>query len=110
MKTYPLLDNLTYRDQNPIAEPLSVDGQGRVLRFMLQPGQSIREHQVPSSPFFVVVLQGQGVFTGAEGAELTVGPDTLITFAPGEKHSVRALDEALVFVGILHSVPDKLHG
>ena len=110
MKTYPLLDNLTYRDQNPIAEPLSVDGQGRVLRFTLKPRQSIREHQVPSSPFIVVVLQGQGVFTGGDGAEQTSGPNTLLVFAPGEKHSVRALDEALVFVGILHSVPDKLAG
>lgn len=110
MKTYALLDKLTFRDQNPMAEPLSVDEQGRVLRFMLQPGQSIREHQVPSSPFFVVVLQGEGVFTGADGAEQRVGPHTLLAFAPGEKHAVRALDEALVFVGILHSVPDQLFG
>src|SRR5688572_24176329 len=44
MKTYPLLDNLTFRAQNPIAEPLSVDEQGRVLRFMLEPGQAMREH------------------------------------------------------------------
>jgi quercetin dioxygenase-like cupin family protein len=110
MKTYPLLENLTFRAQNPIAEPLSVDEQGRVLRFMLEPGQAIREHLVPSSPFYIVVLQGQGVFTGEDGVEQTAGPQTLLAFAPGEKHSVRALDEALVFVGILHGVPDKLYG
>jgi quercetin dioxygenase-like cupin family protein len=104
MNTYQLLQNPSFRDQNPIAEPLAVGQHGRILRFMLKPGQSIREHNVPSSPFFVVVLQGQGIFTGGDGQEQQVGPNTLLTFEPGEEHSVRALDEALVFVGLLQPV------
>jgi quercetin dioxygenase-like cupin family protein len=110
MKTFQLLENLSFRSENAIAEPLAVDEQGRVLRFMLEPWQVIREHKVPSSPFYVFILQGRGVFTGDDGVEQTVGPHTLLTFAPGETHSVRALDEALVFVGLLQSVPEELHG
>ncbi len=110
MKTYQLLENLTFHEAHPYAEPLSVDGQGRLLRFMLKPGQSIREHNVPSSPFVVVILQGRGIFTGADGVEQAVGPQTLLEFAPGEIHSVRAQDEELIFVGILQPVPDNLYG
>jgi quercetin dioxygenase-like cupin family protein len=110
MKTYDLLDNPTFRDENPIAEPLAVDEQGRVLRFMLNPGQAIREHNVPSSPFYVVVLQGRGIFTGGDGREQEVGPNTLIAFRQAETHSVRALDETLIFVGLLHPVPESAYG
>jgi quercetin dioxygenase-like cupin family protein len=110
MKIYQLLENLTFHPDNPYAEPLSVDGQGRILRFSLRPGQSIREHQVPSSPFIVIVIKGHGIFTGAGGEDQKVGPDALIEFVPGETHSVRALDEELIFVGILHTVPDRLFG
>ena len=110
MKTLQVLDNLKFHDENPYAEPVWVDDQGRVLRFMLRPGQVIREHNAPSSPFYVVVLQGRGIFTGGNGEEQTVGPNSLVAFAPGENHAVRALDEPLVFVGVLHGVPGKLYG
>jgi quercetin dioxygenase-like cupin family protein len=70
----------------------------------LKPGQSIREHNAPNSPFFVVVLQGKGIFAGGDGIEQTLGPNTLLIFDPGENHFIRGLDE-LVFVGFLHEVP-----
>src|SRR5690606_20680974 len=87
------------------AEPLLVDKNGRVLRFCLQPHQSIVEHNVPQSPFYVVVLKGQGMFADSDGKEEQIGPNSLMIFDPGENHSVRALDEELVFVGFLHSMP-----
>ena len=34
----------------------------QAILFTLQPGQSIREHNAPSSPFYVVVLNGRGMF------------------------------------------------
>ena len=80
-------------------------GDGRVLRFMLKAGQSIREHNAPDSPFYVVVLQGHGLFSGGDGQELRVGPHDLLIFAPGENHEIKAQDEDLVFVGFLQGVP-----
>jgi quercetin dioxygenase-like cupin family protein len=71
---------------------------------MLKRGQSIREHNAPSSPFYVVVLSGQGVFAGADEVEQTLGPNALLVFEPGEDHIVRALED-LVFVGFLHGAP-----
>lgn len=110
MEVVSLLENLQFRDGNPIAEPLKVDTNGRVLRFTLKPGQSIREHSAPSSIFYVVVLQGEGMFAGGDGQERKVGPNTLLMLEPGEQHSVRALDEEFVFVGFLQGVPPELKG
>lgn len=105
MRSMQLLDELKFKEDDPVAEPLLVDKNGRVLRFCLQPHQSIVEHNVPQSPFYVVVLKGQGIFTDESGKEEQFGPNSLMVFDPGENHSVRALDEELVFVGFLHGVP-----
>lgn len=105
MKIANLLTNLEFHADAGNAQPLLVDPHGRVIRFMLRPGQSIREHSAPNSPFYVVVVKGQGMFAGSDGVEQQVGPGTLLAFDPDEPHSVRALNEDLVFVGILHGVP-----
>jgi quercetin dioxygenase-like cupin family protein len=105
-----LLQNLEFHDAGAYSEPLYVDEHARVLRFTLKPGQSIREHEAAHSPFYVVVLKGRGVFVGGDGGEHVVGPESLLIFEPGERHSVRALDEALVFVGFLHGVAGMRQG
>lgn len=105
MKTVKLLENLKFEDKDPHAEVVHYDVQGRVIRFMLKPGQTIREHNAPSSPFFAIVLKGRGTFAGADGVAHTIQPNTLLVFNPGENHTIRALEE-LVFVGILHGIPE----
>jgi quercetin dioxygenase-like cupin family protein len=114
MRTTQLLENLEYHEDHPYAQPLYVDEDGRVIRFMLKPGQTITEHNAASSPFYVVVLKGQGVFSGPDGVEQTCSPNSLLIFNKGETHAVRALDDELVFVGFLHGVegtrPGKVGG
>lgn len=114
MKTTDLLTGVAFRDSRPNAEPLYVDVHGRVLRFSLKPGQRIEEHNAPNSPFYAVVLRGEGYFSGRDGSETRVGPNTFLIFEPGENHSVRAGDSELVFLGILQGVPstspDKMGG
>jgi len=114
MRTTDLLENLEFHDARPYAQPLYVDEHGRVIRFMLKPGQSIAEHDAPSSPFYAVVLKGRGLFAGADGVEREFGPNAILIFDKGENHAVRALDEELVFVGFLHGVegtrPGKVGG
>lgn len=114
MRTAHLLENPEFHDRSPYAQPLYVAGDGRVIRFMLKPGQNITEHSAPSSPFYVVVLKGRGMFAGADGVERSFGPNDLLVFDTGEPHAVRALDEELIFVGFLHGVegtrPGKVGG
>ena len=40
-----LLDNFEFHDEHPYAQPLYVSEDGRVIRFMLKPGQAIEEHK-----------------------------------------------------------------
>ncbi len=104
MKFTNLMENLKFGINDPHAEPLHVDKQGRAILFTLKPEQSIREHNAPSSPFFMVVLRGKGIFAGGDGVEHTCGPNTLLVFDAGEQHAIRAIEE-LVFVGFLHGAP-----
>ena len=93
------------RKQRSHAEPLHVDRDGRAILFTLKPGQSIREHNAPSSAFFVVILKGEGTFAGGDGIEHTCEPNTLLIFDAAERHAIRAAANELVFVGFLHGVP-----
>ena len=102
MKTGQFLGGLKFHDRKPNAEPLHRDKESRVYRFMLKPGQRVVEHNAPTSPVHLVALTGHGVFNGGDGREQQFGPDTLLVFDPAENHAIRALDEELVFLAILH--------
>jgi quercetin dioxygenase-like cupin family protein len=108
MKTMQLLQGVKFGTQEPHAEPLYVDKDGRALLFALKPGQTIKEHNAPNSPFYVVVLQGRGMFAGGDGTEQVLGPSTLLVFDPQENHTIRALDEDLIFVGFLRGAPGNV--
>jgi quercetin dioxygenase-like cupin family protein len=105
MKAYSLLENLEFHDKNPYAEPLLVNENSRILRFTLRPGQEVREHDAPHSPVHIIVLKGTGKIAGPDGIEQEYGPNELLTFEPGEKHTARALDEDFVFIAFLHEAP-----
>ncbi|MCC6455405.1 MAG: cupin domain-containing protein [Caldilineaceae bacterium] len=103
MKAEQLLTNLQFHDSVANAQPILVDQHSRIIRWMLKPGQQIEEHKVPGSPFYVVVLLGRGIFAGDGGQEQEFGPGSLLVFEPGELHTVRALNENLVFVSFMES-------
>ena len=104
MKSINLVEDWEFDAKGPHADPLHVDRNGRAILFTLEPEQTIREHNVPSSPFYVVVLAGRGLFAGGNGVEREIGANTLLVFEPGEQHTVRAL-ENLVFIGFLQGAP-----
>lgn len=108
MKAIQLFKDVEFSEKRAEAAPLYVDRNGRIIRFELEPGQSIKEHNAPDSPFYAVVLQGRGLFAGEDGQEKEFGPDSLLIFEPGENHAIRALDEKLVFVGFLHGAPSNV--
>lgn len=103
MKSLPLLEGLVFGEQDPNAQPLLVDGDVRILRFTLHPGQQVKQHRAPHSPLYIVVLSGRGIFTG-DNRSLEVGSPTLLAFAQGESHAIQALDEDLVFLAFLKGV------
>jgi len=105
MKTFHLLDLHKFREAEPHAEPLHVDEHGRVLLFALRPGQSVKEHAAPHSPVNILVLKGHGLFAGQDKHEVSCGPNTLLVIDPGEPHTIRAQDEDLLFLAILHGAP-----
>ena len=103
MKSQQLLEKLEFHESVPFAQPLLVNKDGRILRWMLTPGQSITEHSIHHSPFYVVV-KGHGMFAAQGEPAQEFGPNSLIVFDPDEMHSVRALDEELIFIGFLQGV------
>jgi quercetin dioxygenase-like cupin family protein len=107
MKSIQLLTNLQFRDVTPNAEPIYVDRNGRAILFTLKPGQAIKQHDVPSSPFYAIVLKGHGYFSGKDRREERLSPNDLVIFDTGEEHFVRADNEELVFIGILHGEPSN---
>ncbi len=107
MKATQILSQVKFRDAGPTGDPLYVDRNGRVILFALKPGQTIKGHEVPDSPFYVVVLQGHGFFAGSDGEERPAGPNDLLIFDQGEVHTVRAGADDLVFLGFLHGVPSN---
>lgn len=104
MKTRQLLDDLEFHDPVPFAQPILVDQSTRILRWMLQPGQQVAGHRVPDSPLYIVILKGKGAFAGPDGVEQECGPHSLLIFEQDELHSLRALDEELVFVSFMQGV------
>ncbi len=106
MKVIALLKDVEVHDKYPNAEPLFVSEEARVMRFALRPGQVVREHNAPHSPVIVTVLQGRGLFAGSDGVEQEFGPNDLLIFQAGEDHSIRALNEDLIFVAFLREAPD----
>ena len=108
MKTIQLLLASAASTHEALAEPLYVDKDSRALLFTVKPWQSIKEHNTPDSPTYAVILKGRGVFAGADGKELQLGPHGLLIFEAGEDHNIRALDQQLVFVEFLHGAPGNV--
>ncbi|MCC7358447.1 MAG: cupin domain-containing protein [Anaerolineales bacterium] len=108
MRSVDLMANFEFHEADPYAEPLHVSPTGRILRFMLKPGQSVREHNAPHSPVYIVGLKGEGRCAGGDGQEHSLKPGTLVILEPGEHHSVWATDGELVFLAILHGIPPEL--
>jgi len=107
MRSIHLLENLEFSDSGAHAQPLLANPENRIIRFLLKPGQTLKEHSAPSSDVIIVVLQGRGIFSGREGQSRELGPNTLVSYDQGEPHSVHALAEELIFLAILKGSPDS---
>jgi quercetin dioxygenase-like cupin family protein len=106
MQTFQLLEDLQFHEKRPHAQPLLISDKERILRFMLEPHQHVREHRSPHSPVYILGLQGNGLYAGEDGVGHPFSPNKLVTFEPNELHEIRALNEPLVFLAILNAAPN----
>jgi quercetin dioxygenase-like cupin family protein len=67
---------------------LHSDEAARAVLVVLEPGQSLGDHQVKENAW-VVVLDGE-VDVGADGSAASAGRGTLLRFDPDERHAVHA--------------------
>jgi len=105
MRTIELLAGVEFNEKRPQAQSLHSNQEARALRFAFLPGQRIKTHDVPHSPVHLFIIQGKGVFTGQDGVEQECGPGMMVVFDAAETHTVRTLDEDLVYVSIYNGVP-----
>lgn len=105
MRTFDLFEGIEFNERNAHAESLHSNEEGRALRFAFLPGQRIEPHEAPHSPVHLVILRGQGMFAGADGVERACSEGMMVAFDAGESHTVRALDEKLVYVAIYSENP-----
>jgi quercetin dioxygenase-like cupin family protein len=83
----------------------TADG-ARAIVIRLAPGQELGDHQVHERAWLIVVQGSAHIRAGADAVE--AGPNTLLTFEPGERHSVASADGAQVLL-ILAPWPDERH-
>jgi quercetin dioxygenase-like cupin family protein len=105
MRTFDLFEGIEFNERNAHAESLHSNEEGRALRFAFLPGQRIEPHESPHSPVHLIILQGRGMFAGADGVERECSEGMMIAFDSEEPHTVRALDEKLVYVAIYKENP-----
>ena len=105
MVSFDLLKDVEFKEEHPVAETILADRDTRLIRFSLLPGQGIKEHSAPSSPVYIIVLEGKGLFTDGEDNVKELGVNSCVKYEQGETHSVRAEDEKLVFVALLKGSP-----
>ena len=89
-----------------LAEVLETVDGARAIVIRLAPGEELGDHQVRERAWLVVVEGTARVEAGGDVVE--AGPATLLTFEPGERHSVASAGGARI-VMILSSWPGDGH-
>ena len=75
----------------------------RIVAFTLAPGQAVPVH-TSAAAVIVTVLDGEGVFTGAEG-ERTLQAGESASYAPHEPHGMQASALGLRFLAVITPSP-----
>ena len=103
MQTIKLLEHVEFDDNTDHghAQALFADAGTRVLRFTLKDGQSVKTHHA-HSPVVMVVVDGVGRFTGADGQHVQAGANVMLVFSAGEDITVEHVGGDLVFLGLQH--------
>lgn len=74
----------------------SAEGAARVVAINLPAGDALEEHQVHEHAW-LHIHRGQ-VELGHNGSRTTAGPGAFAHWSPGERHAVRAVEDAMLFL------------
>jgi quercetin dioxygenase-like cupin family protein len=100
MDVYSLPERARYQKDRPYLDIVHDHHAFRILVFNFEPGQELPVHQHPAeSEVAIMVLKGEGVFTGAE-EEIQARPGSLLICKVSEPHGVRATTRMQVLVTI----------
>jgi quercetin dioxygenase-like cupin family protein len=72
----------------------SEDGVARIVAINLPAGEELQEHQVHEHAWLHV--HSGAIETGADGAAQRADAGSIVHWNPGERHAVRAVDDALL--------------
>ena len=89
-----------------LAEAIETVDGARAIVIRLAPGEELGDHQVRERAWLVVVEGAARIEAG--GGAVEAGPATLLTFEPGERHSVTSEGGARI-VMILSPWPGEGH-
>jgi len=73
-------------------EVIETEKEGRAIVVELPAGEMLGDHQVHERAWLLAIF-GSIELSGADGEAVTVGPGTLTTFEPNERHEVRAVED-----------------
>lgn len=76
----------------------------RVVAFRLDPHQHVPVHTSPST-VLVVVTEGEGNFTGADGTPVLLRTGQAAAYEPGEPHGMSAGDVGFCFLAVITPRP-----
>jgi 6-phosphogluconate dehydrogenase len=109
MRTCDLFEGTEFNERNAHAESLNSNEEGRALCFAFLPGQRIEPHESPHSPVHLIILQGRGMFAGADGSMMgqqaqDVGRRTVFkTLAPPDGYLYTGPSGSGHFVKMAHN-------
>jgi quercetin dioxygenase-like cupin family protein len=98
------INNMTIEPHKPIV--LRSDAEMRVVAINLPAGEELGDHQVHERAY-VLVAAGEVEFS-AGGDPWAGGAGSVVHFAPGERHAVKAISEARLVL-VLSPWPGEDH-
>jgi quercetin dioxygenase-like cupin family protein len=89
------LKDLAWRPHHP--EILCSTEQGRAIVLDLPAGEALQDHQVHEGAW-ITVVDGAVRISSHTSQTIDAAPGTLVHFAPGERHEVKALTDSRVLL------------
>lgn len=96
-------DAVSARADRPATAMIHDSADARLIVFRIAPGQQVAPH-TSTSTVILQVVSGAGIVSGAEG-DCPVRAGDVVTYAPNERHGMRAASETFVVLAVIAPRP-----
>lgn len=101
MQSCNLIESISYGEDRFVMELVHESENMKVLTFTFKAGQELPVHQHNiDGELTIVVLEGEGLFLGADGATIPTSRGGLLISEIREPHGVRAVTDMKILVTI----------